>query len=91
MIIKQTIIHTPWWAYLLFIGIKASKIRVVSIIFTWMSVKTLLTALKINTLSVGTWGIAILVGVTLGWLQIIRHKLVVDKPHWLVKRCQEVD
>ena len=97
-IIKQTIIHTLWWvylllAYLIFIGIQASKTRVVSIkkliivpiIFTWMSVETLLTAFKVNTLSIGTWSIAILIGITLGWLQIIRHKLIVDKPHWLIK------
>lgn len=94
----QFIINTPWWvylllAYLIFIGIKASNTRIVSIkklliapvIFTVLSLETLLTAFKITPLSVGTWIAAIIIGIGLGWLQIIRHKLIVDKPHLLIK------
>lgn len=94
----QAAIHTPWWVYLLFvylifIGVRASRTNIISlfrvfiipIIFTAMSIDTLVSAVKINTFSITTWVIAIVLGMTLGFIQIFRLKLVVDRKHSLIQ------
>jgi len=96
--ILQILSGTPTWVYILFalliyLGIKASKTRVISvkklcilpIVFTYMSVHTLLISFAINTISVSTWVIATAIGIILGWIQVARYKLEVDKAHFLVK------
>ena len=96
--IWQAAIHTPWWVYLLMlyvliIGIKASKGRIVSlkklciipVIFIAMSIHTLVTSFKITPFSVTTWLMTILIGTLLGWLFIYRFTLRVDKPHSLIE------
>ncbi len=95
---KQILANTPWWVYVLFlyliyVGIKASKpgtvsihkLYIIPIIFTYLSIDTLITAVKINLFSVGTWLIAIIIGVGLGWLQVFRSVIQVDRPNKLVK------
>jgi len=96
--ISQIISGTPTWVYIIFVvlillGIKASKTSVVPIqklcilpiLFTYMSVHTLLVSFAINTISVSTWIVATLIGVALGWMQVASYQLKVDKAHWLVK------
>ena len=63
IVIQQTLIHTPWWvylllAYLIFIGIKARKPSTVSIyklailpvVFLSLSIEMLVTHFDINFL-----------------------------------------
>ncbi len=96
--IWQAAIHTPWWVYVLLVyliimGFKASRTRVIELkrlfiipaLFTFLSVQTLLSSFKVDTFSILTWVIAILIGVAFGYLQIIRHKLRVDKKSFLVE------
>ena len=97
-IIWQTAIHTPWWVYLLFaylikVGIQASKMRVVSLkklfiipaIFTFMSVHTLIASFNVSAFTISAWSGAILIGMMLGWLQIYRFRLKVDTQHTLIQ------
>lgn len=91
-IIWQAIIHTPIWvyflfAYLIFVGIKASRTRTVSIkklliipiIFACLSVHTLVTAFDVNSLVISTWLVTTLIGVLVGWLLVYRYQLIVDR------------
>lgn len=94
----QTLINTPWWVYVLIVfliklGINASKTNIVSlkklfivpVVFTFMSIHTLLTSFQVNLLTLSTWTGSILIGIFLGWLQIYRYKLRVDKQHFLIE------
>ena len=94
--IWQIALNTPWWVYLLLvvlvkIGIRASKTSIVSfkklflmpVIFSFMSVHTLMTSFKVDFFAVSVWGIAIFLGVLLGWFQVFRRDLKVDKKHFL--------
>lgn len=96
--IWQILIHTPWWvyllfAYLIFIGVKASKTRAVPflkllvapVIFTWMSVDTLTGDVGLSGYAVSIWVITILLGTFLGWLQLYWMKVQTDRQHLLVK------
>jgi fucose 4-O-acetylase-like acetyltransferase len=94
----DTLLSTPWWVYVLFIylvliGIKSSKTRVVSLrklffvpaIFLVLSAHTLLTTFNITPITVGAWALALAIGVVLGFLQIARLNVAVDRAHKLVK------
>ncbi len=96
--IWQIIIHTPWWvyllfAYLIFIGIKASKSRVTPflklliapIIFSWMSIDTLVGDVGSSSYANSIWAIAILIGVFFGWLQLRLLKIQTDRKRLLIK------
>lgn len=96
--IWQTLVHTPWWVYLLLIflirvGIRASKTHVVSlkklfivpIIFTFMSIHTLFTSFTVGALTITTWAVAILIGMALGWIQVHRYSLQVDMKNLLIQ------
>ena len=85
-------IHTPWWVYLLFvylmfIGYKASKTGVLPLgklvilpaVFVAMSIETLINSFKITPLLFGIWLLSILLGAGLGWLQIFKQAIRVDK------------
>lgn len=98
IIIKQTIIHTPWWvflllAYLIYIGIKARKTSVVSIyrlailpvVFLIMSIESMVSHFKIETLSVSTWLISIIVGSIIGALLVCKMKVRVDRDNKLLE------
>lgn len=92
--------NTPWWVYALFIylvmiGIKASNTRVISIkklfiipvIFTYLSIHTLITSFDIHVLEVSIWGSAILIGTLFGWAEVFRqHRHIkVDKTKHLIQ------
>lgn len=96
--IWEILIHTPWWVYLILayvlnVGIRASKTRVVALkklfivpaIFLFMSIHTLVTSIKIDIFTVTIWSLAILLGTGLGWWQIARYQLQVDKKHGLIR------
>lgn len=85
-------IHSPWWVYVLFIycmfiGYKASKTGIVPLgklialpaIFLAMSIETLINSFKITPFLFGVWIFAIIVGTGLGWLQICKQAIRVDK------------
>lgn len=89
--------YTPIWvyfilAYLLFIGIKSSKPRTLSLkklfimplVFTSLSIHTLLTAFKVDIFSIGIWTFAIIAGALLGWLQVYSTSIKVDRTHYLI-------
>ena len=88
----QTAIHTPWWVYvlvvvLLQIGIKSSKASVVSlkklliapIVFSIMAIEALINNLAITPFVLSIFGIALLVGASLGWLQVSMQLLKFDR------------
>jgi hypothetical protein len=94
----QAIANTPWWVYVILIylitlGIKATrrtkvpllKLTIMPVIFTALSVHTLITAFKIDFYSITLWVISILVGCVLGWIQVSRFDLRVDKQHWIIE------
>jgi membrane protein CcdC involved in cytochrome C biogenesis len=88
----QIAIHTPWWvyalfAYLIFVGFKASRTRTVSIkkifiipiIFAAMSVHTLMTSFQLDAMTIMVWSAAIFIGMVLGWIQVYQYHLEIDK------------
>ena len=96
--IWQTLINTPWWVYLLLaylikVGIQASKTRTVELkklfiiptVFTLISIHTLLYSFAIDALTILTWFAAILTGMVLGWIQIYQYKLKIDKKNGLIQ------
>ncbi len=96
--IWNALVHTPWWVYVLLIylikvGIRASKTNVVSIIklsiipiiFTVMSVHTLVSAFPISIFTVSVWAATLLLGCILGFWQIFRLNIQVDKQHYLIR------
>lgn len=96
--IWQTLINTPWWVYallvyLIIIGIKSSKTQVISlkklfiipVLFTVLSIHTLLTSVKTDFFTISCWAIAMIIGIILGWLQIYRYQIKIDKTKQLVQ------
>ena len=96
--IQQSLIHTPWWVYLLlvyliFIGIKARETGVVSIyklailpiIFLMMSIESMTSHFKIESLSIATWLISILIGAIIGILLVYKSKIRVDREKKLLE------
>lgn len=94
----QFAVNTPWWVYVLLIyliniGVKASKTRVVKLrvifivplIFVGISLHTLLTSVSIDGMALLTWSCAIFFGLMLGWGQIYHYVLRVDKKYHLIK------
>ena len=96
--IRDTLLQTPWWVYVLLIyliriGIRASKERVISfkkllilpVIFTAMSVHTLVSSFQID-LSLGlSWLISIFLGGLVGYLLIRKHNIKVDRKNLLIQ------
>lgn len=96
--IWQTLIHTPWWVYLLLVyliivGLKASKARVIPfwkifvlpIIFLSISIQNLATIENIEYLSIISWIAAILGGSLYGWWQVKRLDIKIDKKNLLIQ------
>jgi len=96
--IWQAAIHTPWWVYLLLsyliaVGIKASKMRIIPFwkvfllptIFLFMSIQSLTTIEMIKYLSVGSWIVAMLVGILFGWWQVKHLDIKIDKKRSLIQ------
>ena len=77
--IYYTIVGTPWWVYILFIylifiGIKASKpgeveiikLAILPVLFTYMSLHSLVTQTTLSPIHIGTRIISILIGTLFG-------------------------
>lgn len=97
-VIWQTVIHTPWWVYLLLVyliivGLKASKSRIIPFwklfvlptIFLSISIQNLTTIENIEYLSISSWIVAMLVGSLLGWWQVKRLDIKIDKKSSLIQ------
>ncbi len=97
-VIWQTVIHTPWWVYLLLVylitvGLKASKARVIPFwkifvlptIFLFMSIQNLMTIESIEYLSIGSLIVAMIVGSLFGWWQVKRLDIKIDKKYSLIQ------
>lgn len=96
--IKQILIQTPWWVYLLLYvliqrGIAASKTQVVPfvkmaiipLIFTGLSIYTIVANLSVNALHMGTWIMAIIVGSLIGWRMLQNTLIRVDRNKQLIE------
>ena len=92
IVIQQTLIHTPWWvylllAYLIFIGIKARKPSTVSIyklailpvVFLSLSIEMLVTHFDINFLSISTWLASVAAGSLIGAILVCRQKIKIER------------
>ena len=90
--------QTPWWVYLLFfylfsIGIRASKTNIVHLyklffiplVFVFFSIHTLVSTVTIDIFTLTTWFCAILIGSVLGWFQLSKYKLIIDKKNKLIQ------
>ncbi|MDF1654858.1 MAG: hypothetical protein P1U34_07055 [Coxiellaceae bacterium] len=96
--IKGFIVGTPWWVYLLFIylvyiGFKASKDRIVSIykmlllpiIFGWLAIDTIMQDFTVDTWAVLAFIVSLAIFTLLGYLHVIKMKCSIDLEHKLVK------
>ena len=96
--IHQTLINTPWWVYVLFVylislGIKASKTRVIPffkllvipVLFGWMAVHAWIYQIGVTPLTTKVFLISNLITIILGWVYVYRQKLRVDKAHMLIE------
>jgi len=90
--------ETPWYIYVLFFflinrGIKSSRTQIVSlkklfvlpILFTTLSVHTLVTSVSFNYVNLASLLIPLLLAAGLGWWQVTRYSIEVDKEKWLIK------
>ncbi len=90
--IWQALIHTPWWVYLLLayvikVGLDASRPRTVSlfkifiipIIFSLISLHTLITCVNVYFLTVTVWVSAIILGAILGLWEVSHFNIQVDR------------
>ncbi len=90
--LKLSLIHTPWWVYvlfarLIFIEIKASrpsqtdiyKMFIMPILFTCVSIHTLLTGIPLQPWTIASWLVSTFIGCYLGWLKI-KHSIVTVEP-----------
>jgi hypothetical protein len=89
---------TPWHVYVLLIfliniGVRTSrtqvlplrKLFVMPLIFTVLSIHTLATSVAFNNLNIIIFFVNRLFSACLGWLQVARYSLKVDKEQWLIK------
>lgn len=96
--IYNAALQTPWWVYVLFfylvtVGIKALKTNVVSIkkllilpiLFSAMSVHTVVTSFQLEFTVVSAWIGSIVIGIWIGWMLVRKQTLTVDKKHLLLK------
>lgn len=92
--------HTPWWVYvlfvyLMFIGIQALKesikpvkvTLIMPIIFTWMSIDSIIALSHLNTFyATLTYTLSlILIGCTIGFIVAKKSGVCVDKKNQLLK------
>jgi hypothetical protein len=94
----QILLHTPWWVYVLFgfilyVGIKATKMRSIPVrqlfigpsIFTVLSIYILVGRIGDHFLYIIPWGIASIIGIAIGGLEMHRLNIIVDRKHHLLK------
>jgi hypothetical protein len=92
------LVHTPWWvygvfAYVLYVGIKAMKLRsvrvfqlfIVPVIFTILSIHTLVGRIADHFLYILPWALAATIGLGIGWMEMRRLNIVVDRENRLLK------
>lgn len=90
--------EAPWWVYallvyLVIIGIKALKTHIVSLqklfilplIFSVLSISSLVTDLKLSDLIIGVWILTSLMGTLTGWTFVKRLEIQVDKKQRLIE------
>ena len=89
--------ETPWWVYLLFfylvsIGLSALQPKAVSIIklailpvlFTALSVHTLMVSFAMTITTISVWAGSILLGIFLGLILVSGHNYKVDRKNLLI-------
>jgi len=94
----EILLHTPWWvyvlfAYIVFIGVKATKMRSVPVlqlfiapsIFTVLSIYTLVGRIGDHFLYMIPWGSAAIIGIAIGWIEMRRLNITVDRKKRLLK------
>ncbi len=94
----EILLHTPWWvyvvfAYIVYVGIKATQMRsvpvlrlfIVPAIFTVLSIHTVVGRIGDHLLYIMPWGIATLIGVGIGWIEMNRLNIIIDGKHHLLK------
>jgi hypothetical protein len=94
----EILLHTPWWvyvlfAYILYVGIKATKMRRVPVlqsfvapcIFTVISIYGLVGRVADHLLYILPWGIAGIIGIAIGWVEMHRLNIIVDRKNHLLK------
>jgi hypothetical protein len=94
----EILAHTPWWvyvlfAYILYVGIKAMNLRSVPVfqlfiapgIFTILSIHTLAGRIGDHFLYIIPWCVAVVIGITIGWMEMHRLNIIVDRKNHLLK------
>lgn len=94
----EILLHTPWWvyvvfAYILYVGIKATKMRSVPVfqlfiapsIFTILSLHTLVGRVTDHFWYIIPWGLAVGTGIAIGWIEMHRLNILVDRKKRLLK------
>jgi hypothetical protein len=94
----EILLHTPWWvyvlfAYILYVGIKATKMRSVPVfqlfiapsIFTVLSLHTLAGRIGDHFFYIIPWGLAAGIGIAIGWIEMQRLNIIVDRKKRLLK------
>lgn len=97
-VVWQLAVHTPVWvylllAYLIFAGIKESRPRVRKMQYIFIT-PVILTGLSLHTLAataanagypvIGSWLLGMVLGSMLGWWQVKRLNIQIDKQHLLI-------
>jgi hypothetical protein len=88
----------PWWVYgllvyLVIIGIKALNTHIISLqklfilplIFSVLSISSLITDLKLSSFCMGVWAVTSLIGSFIGWTLVKRLDIKVDKKQHLIE------
>lgn len=96
--IWQTLIQTPWWVYvalilLIKLGFQAGRLRVaklrrlviVPIALTVWTIASLADLFSVNTLMVSTLTVTVIVGMIIGWVQVYRYDLKIDRQKYLIE------
>ena len=96
--IKNILLQTPWWVYLLLYvliqrGIAASKTQVVPfakmlilpILFSGLSIYTIVTQIGVNPLTLITWIVATVFGIASGLRMLRGTKIRVDRKKHLIE------
>ena len=97
-IVLAFLYHTPWWVYLILfycltIGFKCSKdsisplwkLFIIPVIFGGMSIHTLIANVHLDEFSLTVYFVSLLIGITLGAIQLRLSKVEVDAKHLLIK------
>lgn len=94
----QALLGTPWWVYVLVIyfvkvGFDATKTRTVPfktlfilpIVFTGLSIETLISSVEINYITLSAYFIALAIGASVGWILVRNQNFKIDKKRSLIQ------